>query len=267
MAEERSYPSIVDASKPNAGRIYDFVLGGNHNFEVDREAAQKVIEQAPAFPMVARLIRWFLGESVRRLAAEGCTRFIDFASGLPTKDHIHQVTPADTKVIYSDIDPVTVAYGQEILKDNHNARYMVCNAGWPEDLLSSAVVSELLGDDRKVAIGFNGIAFFLNDDEIDHAMKSLYDWVDPGSRLFICDSGFEGTVISPTLEETLNIYKRLGEPFKLRTLDTLKELIRPWKVREPGFRPLEDWVDLKAGVAERTHQTDRLVFQGAILEK
>ena len=267
MAEEKSYPSIVDASKPNAGRIYDFVLGGNHNFEVDREAALKLMEQSPLFPKVARLIRWFLGESVRRLAADGYSRFIDFASGLPTKDHIHQVTPPETKVIYSDIDPVIVAYGQEILRENHNARYMVCNAGRPEDLLSSGMVSELFGGDRKVAIGFNGIAFFLSNEEIDHAMKALYDWVDPSSRLFLCDSGFEGTVISPTLEETLNIYRKLGQPFRLRTLDTLKELIRPWRPTGLGFRPLEEWVDLKVSIAEGTLHSDRLLFQGAILEK
>ncbi len=30
------YSSIADTSAPNAGRIYDFLLGGHHNFEVDR---------------------------------------------------------------------------------------------------------------------------------------------------------------------------------------------------------------------------------------
>src|SRR4030042_124610 len=133
MAEQDRVSSIPDASKPNAGRIYDFVLGGNHNFEVDRLAAQQVLKAIPDFPQLARMVRWFLGEAVRVLAAEGMTQFIDFASGLPTMDHIHQITPAGTKVIYSDIDPVTVAYGQEILKDNPNARFMMCNAWKPED--------------------------------------------------------------------------------------------------------------------------------------
>ncbi len=30
--------SIVDASVPSAGRMYDYYLGGHHNFEVDRQA-------------------------------------------------------------------------------------------------------------------------------------------------------------------------------------------------------------------------------------
>ncbi len=40
MATSEGFASIADASKPNAGRIYDYVLGRNHNFEVDRQAAQ-----------------------------------------------------------------------------------------------------------------------------------------------------------------------------------------------------------------------------------
>ncbi len=36
--------NIVDASKPSAGRMYDYWLGGNHNFEVDRQAADQVLK-------------------------------------------------------------------------------------------------------------------------------------------------------------------------------------------------------------------------------
>jgi hypothetical protein len=93
---------------------------------------------------------------VRRLVSEGYTRFIDFASGLPTVDHIHQVAPAGTKVIYSDVDPVTVAYGQELIKDNPNVRYIACPAQKPEELLNSPMVTQLFGKERKVAIGLRG---------------------------------------------------------------------------------------------------------------
>jgi hypothetical protein len=217
MAEQAS---IADSSKPSAGRIYDFFLGGNHNFEVDRQAAQQLLNIVPFAPQSAKLVRWFLGEAVRRLAADGFTHFIDIASGLPTVDHIHQITPAGTKVIYSDCDPVTVAYGQEILKDNPNARYIMCNAEKPEDLLNSTVVSELFRNNRRVAIGFNGIAYFLKDDDIEHAMKVLYDWADTGSRIFICDTGRESATVPPVLQELFKTYEKLGQPMSYRSLDT-----------------------------------------------
>ncbi|NOY08836.1 MAG: hypothetical protein GXP33_08335, partial [Spirochaetes bacterium] len=93
MVQDNNFPNISDANKPNAGRIYDYLLGGNHNFEIDRMAAQKVLDLAPFTPQLFRLIRWFLGEAVMRLSSQGYKCFIDFASGLPTMDHIHQVTP------------------------------------------------------------------------------------------------------------------------------------------------------------------------------
>lgn len=261
------YASIADSSKPNPGRMYDFMLGGNHNFEVDRQATQAVLKQTPFLPKVVRLIRWFLGEAVRRLSAEGYTQFIDFASGLPTIDHIHQITPPGTKVVYSDIDPVTVAYGQEILKDNPNARYVACDIAHPEDLLGAPVVTEFFGTSRRIAFGMNGIAFFMTDDAVGRAAKVLYDWADTGSRLFLCDMCLEGDTISPQLQELFNIYRGLGQPMRFRPLDTLKKLIPPWKVREPGFLPLEEWIGMKAVVAEETMKQDATSMQGVILEK
>ncbi|MBE3064376.1 MAG: SAM-dependent methyltransferase, partial [Spirochaetes bacterium] len=73
MAEKGTSESIADSSKPNAGRIYDYLLGGNHNFEVDRMAAQQLLQLAPFTPQLFRTIRWFLGEAVRRIAADGYT--------------------------------------------------------------------------------------------------------------------------------------------------------------------------------------------------
>jgi hypothetical protein len=52
--------SIIDDTKPNAGRMYDYYLGANHNFEVDRQAAEQVIQLLPFAPKGARLQRWAL---------------------------------------------------------------------------------------------------------------------------------------------------------------------------------------------------------------
>ena len=128
MAGRDSVPSISDASMPNAGRIYDYVLGGNHNFEVDRKAGDQLLAVVPNFRQFARLIRWCISMAVEKVAADGYTRFVDFASGLPTMGHIHLVAPEGSKVIHiSDIGPVTVSYGQEIIKDQPNALYFACD--------------------------------------------------------------------------------------------------------------------------------------------
>ena len=267
MAEKEKFASIADSGKPNAGRIYDYLLGGNHNFEVDRQAAEQVVKLMPFFPRLFKLVRWFLGEAVRRLGEEGYTQFIDFASGLPTVDHIHEVAPQGTKVVYSDIDPVTVAYAHEIIKDNPNVRYGVCPAQKPQELLGSPLVTQFIEAGRRVAIGFNGVAYFLTDQELANSLKVLYDWAGRGSRLFLCDIGFEEAEVSTSAGKNMvALYQKLGQPVYLRSPKTLETLVQPWKVREPGIQPLEKWIGVKGGGAEESKR-EGFVMVGTILEK
>ncbi|MBK8417968.1 SAM-dependent methyltransferase [Candidatus Villigracilis saccharophilus] len=82
--------NIVDTTKPSSGRIYDYILGGNHNFEVDRQAADYLISQMPFLTKICLLQRWTLRDIAMELTQRrGYDVIIDFASGLPTSDHIH----------------------------------------------------------------------------------------------------------------------------------------------------------------------------------
>jgi hypothetical protein len=267
MAEKENIASIADASKPNAGRIYDFMLGGNHNFEVDRLAAQEMLKENPNFPKGLKLIRWFLGEAVRRLIAEGFTQFIDFASGLPTVDHIHQIAPKGTRVVYSDIDPVTVAYGQEIIKDNPDSRYVLCNVVTPEKLLEDPEIKKFIDKGRKTAIGLNGICWFISDEELSHSLRVLYDWADKGTVLYISDVDAQPTKQTELAKKIGDRYEKIKAAYFSRSHETFKALSSPWKIRETGFKLLEDWIDLKAGISEDNMKTLGVRTVGGFLEK
>ena len=105
----------IDTTIPHSGRIYDFVLGGHHNFEADRIAAQRIIDVFPAYPTSARLNRWFLRYVAERWGTEGHARVLDLGSGLPTQGHFHEAMPT-ARILYTDQDPIAVAYGQQILE-------------------------------------------------------------------------------------------------------------------------------------------------------
>ncbi len=265
MPPSKDFASIADASKPNAGRIYDFLLGGNHNFEVDRQAAQGILQLIPVLPKLAKLIRWFLGEAVRRLSNEGFRYFIDFASGLPTVDHIHHIARAGSRIIYSDVDPVTVAYGQDIVKDNPNVRYVVCNAENPLSLLESQEVKDLLGSERKVVIGFNGIAWFLPDEKIARSLEILYEWAAPGSKLFMTDAHIPS--VGQQAQEIAEIYAKMNQPYFARVLGTIKRLVGPWQVAAPGFLELEEWVDMSLSAGADLKSSFGSSMVGCILSK
>ncbi len=264
MEREGGYVSISDASVPNAGRIYDFLLGGNHNFEIDRTAAQKLKDDYPEVVQNMRLIRWFLGEAVRRLCAEGFTKFLDYASGLPTVDHIHYVAPKGTNVVYSDIDPVTVSYGQEIVKELPNVAFVRADAGTPEQILATDVVRRLVGAGQKIAIGFSGIAWFLPDEKVAHALKVLYDWTGAGSKLFISDAFTNSTDPLGKLE---SFFAKVNQPVFTRTERRFRELIGEWRLCEPGAQPLEKWLEIDPSFKQGGTISEAGTLVGAFLAK
>ena|SRR5205823_6600228 len=117
--------SDMAAQKPaTAARMYDYFLGGVHNFPADQDAARKLIALFPHIPAGARANRAFLRRAVRHLATAGVRQFLDIGSGIPTEGNVHEVAQSvarDARVVYIDIDPVAVAESMELLEGNRYA--------------------------------------------------------------------------------------------------------------------------------------------------
>jgi O-methyltransferase involved in polyketide biosynthesis len=174
----------------------------------------------------------------------------------------------EANVIYSDIDPVTVEYGREILKDNNGVRFVRCDAGKPEELLNSGVVQEHFAENRKLAIGFNGIAYFLPDEKLKYALQILYNWAGKGSKLFFCDADADASEVTDKLKPVFELYAKIGQPIYIRSKDKLLEMAKPWNVDEPGFQTLDEWI----GMGETVTQQEKTEwggkgFYGAIFSK
>jgi hypothetical protein len=253
--------NIIDTSKPSAGRIYDYLLGGHHNFEVDRLAAERISALLPFAPKFVRLQRWCLQDlAVELTEKRGYDTIIDFASGLPTNDHLHHVVPAGTTVIYSDYDPIVVEYAREILADTPNTHFFLGDARRPEELLNRPVVQEILAGRSKVALVYWGIAAFLNDDDLMHAAQALYEWSDPASCWAFQAQGVDGDPNALSSQRVREIYASMGNPIQGRSLSQIHQLIQPWRSDEPGFISLLDWHGLDQ---DTMTDEDREVFGAA----
>ena len=241
--------TMTDASVPNAGRIYDYLLGGHHNFDIDRQVGDQIKAMLPFVPIGMRLGRWCLQDVARTLSVErGFETIIDFASGLPTMDHLHTAVAPGTTVIYSDHDPVAVEYGREILGDTPNAHYFEADCRWPEELLARSEVKEILGDNRHVAFVYWGISMYLADQDIPHVARTLYDWSDEKSCLAFYVN--VGSVDSPEGAKAMELYKEMGEEMHFRSLEVFQELIKPWRPDELGYRTMEDWHGIEVAMSE-----------------
>lgn len=237
-----SQDNIVDSSKPSAGRMYDYYLGGNHNFEVDRQAADQVLKILPFVPKASRLQRWALQDIAEELSEKrGYDVIIDFASGLPTMDHVHTKVAKGTTVIYSDYDPVIVEYTRDILKDTPNVHFFQADARHPEELLGRPEVEKVLAGRRKVAFVLWGVSAFIADEDLIHAVRYLYDWAAPGSCLAFNAQAAGMNLEDPAVIQLLKIYGQLGQKLFFRSLKEYEEIIKPWQLEEKGFIRLLDW--------------------------
>ena len=114
-------PPEIDLDRPSAARVYDFYLGGFHNFPADRAMAQEAIRMWPELPVMMQANRAFLRRAIRFAVGRGITQFLDIGSGIPTVGNSHEVArQADPacRVVYVDIDPIAVAHSRAILGDD-----------------------------------------------------------------------------------------------------------------------------------------------------
>ena len=79
-----------DPGKPNAARIYDYLLGGKDHFLADRAAAEQLVAALPDAATAARANRAFLTAAVRHVARRGIRQYVDIGAGLPTSPNVHE---------------------------------------------------------------------------------------------------------------------------------------------------------------------------------
>lgn len=86
-----------NTSVPNVARIYDHLLGGTDNFDVDRQGAEELLKIMPDAAVSARQNRAFLRRAVGFLVRDcGIQQFIDIGTGLPTRGNVHEIAQRST---------------------------------------------------------------------------------------------------------------------------------------------------------------------------
>ncbi|MBF6258250.1 SAM-dependent methyltransferase [Nocardia farcinica] len=182
-------PEGVDMNQASPARMYDALLGGSHNFEVDRMAAEMGKRLVPDLPRLALSNRAFLRRAVRFLVDAGITQFVDIGSGIPTVGNVHEVAQSldpRVRVLYIDIDPVAVAHARSILRDNDNADAVEADLRKPEDLLARVRESGLIDLDRPVGLLLIAVLHLLADDDRPaERVAALRNAVVPGSYVAI----------------------------------------------------------------------------------
>lgn len=252
--------SSMDTTRPNISRVYDYMLGGHHNFEVDRAMAQQILQIFPSYPVWARLNRWFLQMIASQWADQGFKYVIDLGSGMPTQDHFHTTLP-EARVVYSDNDTITVAYAREVIGDNPRVRYLETDVSDVPAILTEA--NTHFNGQRQVAVGCIGIGYFFDDQTLATMLKQIHAWTAPGSVMAM--SFISSTARPEEATEILSTFQRLNTVGFVRTPEQMQPLVAPWQIRE--VRPLSEWLGVEKQIDPNDKISQTMEMYGAILER
>jgi O-methyltransferase involved in polyketide biosynthesis len=220
---------------PSTARMIDYWLGGGHHHPADIAAAD-AFEAAYGKPCapIFRSLREFLGRAVRYIDQRGISAYLVLGAGIPTRGNVHEVVPA-ARVLYTDIDPDTVALGQQILAGTTRTTYALLDATDIGAIDQDMVVGALPAWGREpVGVVFLGLAAFLSDVQLAKALDDLYEAVTPGSCLAF---DFDSQELAGHPEALA----MMGPGFRMRDPSSFPPLLGRWRVTAEGIEPVDRW--------------------------
>src|SRR5216683_125965 len=236
----------ADDEGPNIARVYDYMLGGSHNFAADRVSAEELLARWPDARETMRFNRAFLGRAVRHLAGQaGIRQFLDIGSGIPTMGNVHEIArqaAPGSRIAYVDNDAVAVLHSRAILDRDERAVAIEGDLRRPGEILEHPALRAMLDLSRPVALLLVAVLHFFPDaDDPAALVAGLRDALAPGSYVVIS----HGTTDSQPehVADAMGHYARTTAPFQPRSHAQILrffhgfDLIEPCLVRAPLWWP------------------------------
>ena len=237
-------PAGTDTGRANAARVYDYWLGGDHNFLADQDAARAMAALEPRIRDITQANRAFLRRAVRFLAASGIRQFLDIGSGMPTQGNVHEVAQEaapGARVVYADIDPVAVAHADAILGGNPAAAAVQGDLRDPGKILASAAVGRLVDLSLPAGLLLSCVLHFLADaDDPWRVVATLRDALAPGSYLVVSHGTYENDpAVARAAQKLYN--RRVSAPVQGRFRADILRFFDGFDLLDPGLVYIPQW--------------------------
>jgi len=239
-------PADFQIERPSAARIYDYYLGGYHNFEIDRNIGDKFVAVFPDLIVSAYVNRNYLRRVAEFIVDQGVNQFLDLGSGIPTAGNLHEIVrrhnPA-ARVVYVDLDPIAVAHSEAILTGDEQTAVILADLCDAETILNHPKVQGLLDFSQPVGLFAVAALHFVQEEErVLRALNVYREALVPGSYLAVSVWTFDDAP-EETRTQYMEINKPMATPGKARSRDQVEryfegfELVDPGLVHSPLWRP------------------------------
>ncbi len=249
MTDFGTMPEGVETDRPSVARLYDFFLGGNHNYAADRELGRRLLEAEPNARTIVSENRAFLGRAVRFMIDAGVRQFLDLGSGIPTQDNVHEIAhraDPEARVIYVDNDPGVVAHSKHLLRGDPLATVINADLRQPETVVRHPEVRRLIDLNEPVGLLMISVLHFMPDSVRPYGIVGRFaQALAPGSYLAITHATHEA--VPDTAAEVVDLYKNAASSAYTRSYAEISrffegfDLVRPGLVYMPAWR-LDDVV-------------------------
>jgi O-methyltransferase involved in polyketide biosynthesis len=254
MSKPPEAPPGIEIDKPAAARIYDWYLGGTHNWAVDREFGKRIVKLFPVMRHLARQNRDFLGRAVRAALDAGVRQFLDLGSGLPTMGNVHEIVrdrlPEGERaaVVYVDHDRVAAAHTTLLLERQEVTDwvgFVGTDLRRPDNVLDHPLVGQLLNFQEPVCVLMVAVLHFVRDEDRPGDIVAAYrERLAPGSLLVLSHTTVPTETndeVTETADRIMSAYQDTSLALWLRDRDEILSWFGDWPLLEPGLVHPPDW--------------------------
>jgi hypothetical protein len=245
-ARQAAALAAIQTDRPSAARMYDYLLGGKDNFEVDRQAVAQIAKTVgPSISVdVPRENRRFLQRGIRWLAEQGVDQFLDIGTGLPTAGNVHEIAQSvnpNAHVVYVDNDPIILAHGRALFADDRSTTVIAADAREPETITTNPEVCAMLDFSRPIAVIMCAVLHFIPDgDDPVGIVTTLMKAVPAGSYLLISHFTSDGAP-SDGIGASRDAMKNATSQFIFRSRAEIEGLFVGLPFVEPGLVRPHEW--------------------------
>jgi SAM-dependent methyltransferase len=237
-------PSNIDTDVFSVARLYDFLLGGKHNFAPDRDFGRRLLAIEPNGRMILQQNRLWLARAMRVMLDDGVRQFLDLGSGIPTQHYVHElahaVDPA-AKVVYIDNDPAAVSHSNYILRGCANAGAVQADMIDAERVLGDPTVKNLIDFDQPVGVTALAAWHFVDDVHDPAGVLAAYRRVlAPGSYLGLTHATIDGAT-GDLVRSVAHEYQEVMKNPSPRTKEQIAAFFDGFRILEPGIVNLPAW--------------------------